>query len=84
MKRKIAIAVNTIGLLCCLGMLYAYSPIILALVEIIFRSNTGSVAIIGGDGTSSVFAFFQPALFTLICTIIFLFNLFVFYRNAGH
>jgi hypothetical protein len=84
MKIKIAIAVNTIGLLCCLGMLYAYYPIILALVEIFFRGNTGSVAIIGGDGTSSAFSFFQPALFTLICATIFLFNLFVFTRKAGH
>ena len=84
MKRKTAIAVNTIGLLLCLGMLYAYSPIILALVEIIFRSNTGSVAIIGGDGSSSVFLFFRPALFTLICTSIFIFSLYVFYRKAGH
>ena len=77
MARKIAIAANSLGIICCLGMLYVYLHIILLVFHIFFRANTGSVAIIGGDPNSSAFSYFWPLFFTIICSIVFLINLFV-------
>jgi hypothetical protein len=82
MIKKIAIAANSLGILCCLGMFYVYSHILLLFFHILFRADAGSVAIIGGDPNSSAFLYFWPFFFTIICTIVFLMNLFVVTRKA--
>jgi hypothetical protein len=84
MIRKIAIATNSLGILCCLGMFYVYSHIIVLFFHIFFRADTGSVAIIGGDPDSSAFSYFWPFFFTIICAIVFLINLFVLARKTRH
>ena len=82
MIRKVAVAANVLGILFCIGIFYAYTPIAPALFGILFSDNTGAVAIIGGDENSSGFSIFLPIFYTIAFTIIFLMNLFVLIRKA--
>jgi hypothetical protein len=84
MIRKFAIAGNVLGTLCCIGIFYVYLPVASALFDILFNSNVGSVAIIGGDETSPGFSIFLPIFYTIAFTIIFLTNLFVLTRKVKH
>jgi len=79
---KIAIAGNVLAILSCIGIFYVYAPIASALFDILFSTNTGTVAIIGGDETSSGISIFLPIFYTIAFTIIFLMNLFVLLRKT--
>lgn len=84
MIRKITIAANALGIICCIWMYYIYSAIIGVLFTLLFGSDSVSVAIIGGNGTEPAYSIFMPLFFTIICTVVFSMNLFQLIRNEKH